>query len=62
MVLLNWFSKALGNLKFKYDHCDSKWINLDSIIGTITLTYLPDSYLYKLIRDDAKNLNAFVSK
>jgi hypothetical protein len=24
MVLLNWFSKATGNLKFKYKHCDSK--------------------------------------
>ena len=62
MVLLNWFSKASGNLKFKYNHCDSKWVNLDSIIAIVTLTYLPDSRLYKLERHDAENLNEFVSK
>jgi hypothetical protein len=43
MVLLNWFSKASGNLKFKYDHSDSKWIDVDSVIATVTLSYLPES-------------------
>jgi hypothetical protein len=48
MVLLNWFSKATGNLKFKYDHCDSKWVDLDSIIAIVTLTYMLESRFYKL--------------
>ena len=62
MVLLSWFSKASRNLKFKYDHCNSKWIDLDIIIATITLTYLLDSLLYKLERHNAENLNEFVPK
>jgi hypothetical protein len=43
MVLLNWFSKAFRNLKFKYDHSDSKWIDVDSVIAIVTLSYLPES-------------------
>jgi hypothetical protein len=39
MILLNWFSKANGNLKFKYDHCDSKWLDINTIFTTITLSY-----------------------
>jgi hypothetical protein len=62
MALLNCFSKATGNLKFRYDHYDSKWVDLDSIIATVTLTYMPESCFYKLGRSDADNLNEFVSK
>jgi hypothetical protein len=61
MVLLNWFSKASGNLKFKYDHFDSKWIDVDSVIAIVTLSYLPESRFYKLQSSNAVNLNEFVS-
>jgi hypothetical protein len=61
MVLLNWFSKASGNLKFKYDHSDSKWIDVDSVIATVTLKYLLESRFYKLQSSDAVNLNELVS-
>ena len=37
MVLLNWFSKASRNFKFKYNH--SKWIDVDSVIATVILSY-----------------------
>ena len=43
MVLLNWFSKAPGHLKFKYDHSDNKWIDVDSVIATVTFTYNANS-------------------
>ena len=39
MVLLYWFFKGRGSLGYKYDASDSKWINIDSIISTVTLTY-----------------------
>src|SRR5665213_2576292 len=39
MVLLYWFSKARGSLKYKYDASNFKWIDVDSIISTVTITY-----------------------
>jgi hypothetical protein len=33
MVLLNWFSKSHGNLKFKYDVIDINWVDVDSIMS-----------------------------
>ena len=62
MVLLNWFSKAIQKLKLKYNHCDLKWVDLDSIIAIVTLTYMLKSHFYKLERGNADNLNEFVSK
>jgi hypothetical protein len=38
-VLLNWFSKACVNLKFKYNVSNLQWIDVDSIISTVTLSY-----------------------
>ena len=35
MVMLSWFSKALGQLKFKYDRSDWKWIGMDSIVSKV---------------------------
>ena len=36
---LNWFSKLLANLKFKYDVNDLQWIDEDNIISKVTLTF-----------------------
>lgn len=38
-VFLSWLSKSTSNLKFKYDKSDSKWIDLNAVISTMTLTY-----------------------
>jgi hypothetical protein len=59
-VLLNWFSKARMNLKFKYDVSDSQWIDVDSIISTVTLSYCSVSTIYTLDQNDANSLNLFV--
>jgi hypothetical protein len=59
-VLLNWFSKARVNLKFKYDVSDSQWIDVDSIISTVTLSYCFVSAIYTLDQNDANSLNLFV--
>ncbi len=39
MVLLNWFSKSHGNLKFKYDVIDINWVDVGFIISTIPMNY-----------------------
>jgi len=39
MVLLNWFSKSHGNLKFKYDVIDINWVDVDSIMFIFTMNY-----------------------
>ena len=56
MVLLYWFSKARGSLKYKYDALNSKWIDVDSIISTVTMTYQPSSKLYALDSNDVECL------
>jgi hypothetical protein len=48
------------NLKFKYDVSDSQWIDLDSIISTVTLSYCSVSAIYTLDQNDANSLNLFV--
>jgi hypothetical protein len=59
-VLLNWFPKARVNLKFKYDVSDSQWIDVDSIISTVILSYCSVSAIYTLDQNDANSLNLFV--
>jgi hypothetical protein len=39
MVLMNYFSKSKGHLKFKYDVTDNKWIDINLIIILVTMTY-----------------------
>jgi hypothetical protein len=38
-VMLQYYRKYLGSNKFKYDHTDSKWIDVDCIIYTVTMSY-----------------------
>jgi hypothetical protein len=59
-VRLNWFSKSSGNLKFKYDHSDCKWVDVDSIISTVTLTFLSGPKLYSMDSEDFASLEEFV--
>ena len=50
------FYEARGSLKYKYDASDSKWIDVDSIIPTMTMTYQPSSNLYALDSNDVECL------
>jgi hypothetical protein len=61
MVLLNWFSKSHGNLKFMYDVFDINWVDVDSIISTITMNYKKERYIYWLNCIDANSLDEFVT-
>lgn len=61
MVLLNWFSKTNGQLKFKYDSTDSKWIDIKSIITSVTMSFDRAQNVYTLDRSDFEALNEFVS-
>jgi hypothetical protein len=39
MVLLNWFSKSHGNIKFTYDVTNINWVDFCSIISIGTMNY-----------------------
>jgi hypothetical protein len=59
-VRMYWFSGTASQLKFKYDHADCKWINIDSIISTESLAYSSTTKLYILYVDDFASFNEFV--
>lgn len=64
MVFLNYFWKAPGYLKFKYDHSNSIWVDVtDSIICTVTMSkYDREQDVFELDPVDANSLNEFVEK
>jgi hypothetical protein len=47
-------------MKFKYDHSNCKWVNVDTIISIITLTYNVGPKLYDHARTDFASLNELV--
>jgi hypothetical protein len=59
-VWMYWFSRTTSQLKFKYDHADCKWIDIDSIISTVNLAYSSTAKLYILHADDFASFNEFV--
>jgi hypothetical protein len=59
-VQMYWFSRTASQLKFKYDHADCKWIDIDSIISTVSLAYSSTTKLYTLHADDFASFNEFV--
>jgi hypothetical protein len=60
-VMLQYYRKYIGRDKFKYDHTDSKWIDIDCIICTVTLAYNPGNGVYSLDRNDAEHLRQFLT-
>ena len=62
MIMLAWFKKIPGQLKFKYDLSDWKWIDLDSVISTVTMSFNSNTNLYSLDPADVVSLNEFVAK
>ena len=45
-VLLQYFSKTAGLNKYKYDQNDTKWIDIEYIITTVTLSFNPTNSVY----------------
>ena len=60
-VMLNWFKSAPGRNKFKYEVTDTQWIDIDSIICVIALSYNPINNVYSLLDNDRQILDDFVS-
>ncbi|KAG0572953.1 hypothetical protein KC19_VG137300 [Ceratodon purpureus] len=60
-VMLQYYRKHIGREKYKYDLTDSKWINIDCIICTVTLTYNPGNEVYSLDSNDAEHLRQFLT-
>ena len=59
--MLAWFKKIPSQLKFKY-LSDWKWIDLDSIISTVTMFFNSNTNLYSLNPVDVASLNEVVAK
>jgi len=62
MVYLNYFWKVPSFYKFKYDHCDSIWVDVDTIICTVTMSFNAGSNVFELDPVDAEALNEFIDK
>jgi hypothetical protein len=61
-VMLQYYRKYPGRNKFKYDHTNSKWIDVDCIISTVTMSYNSTNEVYTLDRNDSEQLSKFVTK
>ena len=59
--MLAWFKKIPSQLKFKY-LSDWKWIDLDSIISTVTMSSNSNTSVYFLDPIDVVSLNKFLAK
>ena len=60
-VMLQYYRKHPGRDKFKYDHTDSQWIDIDCVISTVTMTYNSTNEVYTLDRNDSEVLSKFVT-
>lgn len=47
-VILIYYRQHIGRDKFKYDHTNSQWINIDYIICTVTMSYNLVNEVYSL--------------
>jgi len=61
-VMLQYYRKYPSRNKFKYDHTDSKWIDVDCIISTVTTSYNSTNEVYTLDRNDLEQLFKFITK
>jgi hypothetical protein len=59
-VMLQYYRKYPGRNKFKYDHTDSKWIDVDCIISTVTMSYNSTNEVYTPDRNDSEQLSKFM--
>jgi len=61
-VMLQYFNKTAGLNKFKYDHSDTKWVDIECIITTVTLSYNAVNCVYTVNPEDADAMNKFVAE
>ena len=50
MVYLNYLRKTPGHFKFKYDHSYFIWVDVDRIIGIVTMSFDVKREFLSLIR------------
>ena len=62
MVYLNYFRRILGHFKFKNDHSNSIWIDVYSIICTVTMPFNEEKDVFELDPVDENSLIEFVEK
>ena len=62
MVLRQWFISTPGRLKFKYEHTDYFWIDVEAIISTVTLSRHPLTKVYEIDHVDGMALDEFVAR
>jgi hypothetical protein len=60
-IYLNYYSRGPGRLKFRYDLSDSNWVDVESIISSVALTYNSATKMYSLDSEDASSFDTFVS-
>lgn len=60
-VYLNWFTKSNNKLKYKYDHSDSVWIDVESVISTL-IQFNSYTKVYSLDKDDATTFDEFCAR
>ena len=60
-VMLQYYRKYIGRDKFKYDHIDSKWIDINCIIYNVILAYNHGNEVYSLDQNDAEHLRQFLT-
>jgi hypothetical protein len=59
-VIFYWFSQVPGSYKYKYNHADTKRVDIESIITTVVLEFNLETNMYSLDPEDAHPLNEFV--
>ena len=60
MVYLDYFRKVLGYFKFKYDHSDFIWVDVDSLICIVTMSFDVERDVFEFYPVDENFLNEFV--
>ena len=61
-IMLNWFKSVPGRNKYKYDVTDTQWIDIESVICTIALSFNSNTSVYTLREADRQVLDEFVSQ
>ena len=62
MVYLNYFRRIPSFYKFKYDHSDAIWVDVDTIICIVTMSFDAEKDCFELDHEDASLLNDFFLK
>ena len=60
-VVSQYYRKYSSPNKFKYDYINSKWIDVDCVISTVTMSYKFTHEVYTLDMSDFEQLSKFVT-